>query len=138
MGEGEPGLRPVAQHLGDENLQIALILREVVDMALARVGEFALRAGLAAPIERHHVEAATAQLLDRLEIFFDEFIVALKQRHRAARTSAAGKCGGAQSPAVPRLQGVNGGALGDRVAGRRDKFSHGISSALQSRIFAPR
>ena len=75
-------------------VKVRVILREVVDMAFERrLRHQAARAALAAPVQRRHGKAAAAQLVDHLEIFLDEFGLAVEKdaQSRARRRRVAGK-----------------------------------------------
>ena len=57
-GRGHDGSRTSS----DERVEIALVKREIVDMALARVAQLARRSALAAPVHRRDGEAAIEQI----------------------------------------------------------------------------
>ena len=125
MGQREPGLRAGEQrHLRQKDREIALILREVVDMALARIGEFALRTALAAPVQRDDLESARQQVVDGLEIFFDEFGASLKQRDRRARRAGRRKARHAQRHIVHGVERVNPRAGRNGISRRGYEVEH--------------
>ena len=76
--------RAIGQHdILHEAGEVALVLPEAADVALARVGQHALRAALAAPVHRRHRKSAPAQVGDDLEVFLDELGAAAEQADRA-------------------------------------------------------
>ena len=84
MPEREDRRRAIRQHdLLHQRFDVALVFREVADVALARIGQRALGAALPAPVDGGDGKAAGAQFAHRLEIFLDEFGAALEQAHRA-------------------------------------------------------
>ncbi len=73
-------------HLVHQGFKVRLIFREVVNMAFERLLRHqAARAALAAPVQRRHGKAAAAQLVYHLEIFLDEFGLAIEKDARPVR-----------------------------------------------------
>ena len=91
--------RAVGQHdLLHEGFEVAVVFGEVVDVALARIRQRAVREPLPAPVEDRDREAARARVAHHLEIFLDEFRAARETRtacpcgraaDRSARSAAA-------------------------------------------------
>jgi hypothetical protein len=79
--------------------QIVVIFGEVANVHFQRIGEQTCAAALAAPVEGRDREAASAQLADHLDIFFDELGLAAEHNADAARRRSV-EHGGAQARAV--------------------------------------
>ena len=116
MADGEERRRAIGQHdLLHEGFEVVLVVGEIADVTLARIGELALGAALPAPIERGDGKAARAQFAHRLEIFLDELGAALEDADRAL---AAGRRMPARETQAYAVAGLE--RAGDNV------FRHGI------------
>ena len=130
MTEPEPGPRTGRpQDFGDEGIEVALVERKIVDMALARILQLSRRPALAAPIERRDREAAIEQLADRLEIFLDEFGAAPEHRDRASNPARRRPARRAQPQSVDCVQRFDDSARRDRIIGRWDERHEGALGA---------
>ena len=90
MGQQEKWQFRVGQHdLLEKGLQVALMIVEMPQMAAARIGKQSRRSALAAPVESRDPKSHGIEIANGLEIFFDAFIAALVNYHRAARHSLA-------------------------------------------------
>src|SRR5947208_8806603 len=78
-------IRQIVHDLLVKDAQIGIVLAEIADMRLQRIGERARRAPLPAPIEHRHQKAALAKLPNDLDIFFDELGLPVKHDAHAAR-----------------------------------------------------
>ncbi len=68
-------------------IEVGHVVREIVDVPLARIGEGPVRSALTSPVEGHDGETAPSQLGDDLEILLDELRAALHEHDGAARTA---------------------------------------------------
>src|SRR5271166_5937138 len=69
----------------DKRLEVALVMRKIVDMTFTRVAQRTLRPALAAPIHCGDAKIALEQILRHLEIFFDEFAAPAEHRDGSPR-----------------------------------------------------
>ncbi len=80
MPKADERRRAVREHnVLHEADEIAVVFPEASHIALARVGQHALRATLAAPIHGGDGKAAAAKIGDNLEILLDEFGTSAEQ-----------------------------------------------------------
>ena len=73
-----------------DHFEVAPVIVEIVDMALARIEERPVGTALPAPIEGHDGETAAAQFGDHLEILLNELATSLHDDH-GARLAARGR-----------------------------------------------
>ncbi len=104
------------QHVAVEAQKIALVEREIVDMALAGIAKLALRAALAAPVHCRDREVAAHEIADGLVVFLDIFRAAAEQDDGSARALRR-PARRAQPHAVERGQLVLHGAGRGRIVG---------------------
>src|SRR5690606_26499476 len=120
MAEHEKGRPAVGQHhLLEELVEIGGILAEAADIALSRILEQAVRPALTAPVEDRRAETPGGKIADRLEIFFDALVAALKDDDRALeRPAFGGEAGIADAAAVRRGHQAGDGVRGNGVSRR--------------------
>ena len=87
MGRSFSSSASGSDHLVHHRVEILVIGGEILDMRLAAIGQQAVRAALAAPVEGDDGKAAAAQFVDHFEIFLDEFGLAVQQQADAARAA---------------------------------------------------
>ena len=87
----------------DEGVEVALEIGEIVDMALARVSQRALRAALAAPVHARHGEAAGEEIAHHFEVLFDELSPPAENGDRSRPVLCRDPARGAQPHAVGRV-----------------------------------
>src|SRR5512144_372595 len=84
MSERKDWRRAIGKNnLLDEAVEIDLIFRETAHVALAPIGQRAVRHSLPAPVQCCDCEAASPQVAHSLEIFLDKVRPSLKQANRA-------------------------------------------------------
>ena len=121
-----------------KRVEIALVERKIVDVALARILQLSRRTALPAPIQRRDGETAIEQLLDRLEIFLDEFGAPAQDRHGAARSARGNPARRAQLHPVDGASRRDDRSRRDRIVGGGDE-THACGSAERAgRLIGPR
>ena len=133
VGQCEMGLRTIRKHhLLHEGLEVDLVLREVFDMALARIRQLPGGMPLPPPVHGRDRKAALAQFADRLEIFLDELAAAAEDADRPfARPANPSVRSATRSVRCPDR--ADDGPVGNGIAGMAMSIKRPSSGRLRGR-----
>ena len=120
--ERGPGFRKTRRDLFHQLRKIAVEGHEIVDMALAPLGEHVVGETLPAPVHADDGETARPKLAHDLEIFLDEFRAPAEEEDGAARHVPALPGEDAQPRAVLRREPERLAAFRHRIFGKQNDW----------------